>query len=191
MNRISLPETAHRLLEQRLTQADIAVDATLGNGYDTVFLARRVGFVGHVYGFDIQPAALEATRTRLHLAGLLANVTLFLASHAEMASYLPSEHLGRIRAVMFNLGYLPGGDKTIITRSESTLAAVAAACQWLAPGGMMTLLAYPGHPGGDYETERLKQRLKQLEPSQFHCEILYSRVDKPAAPRLFCLEKRR
>ncbi|WP_031432723.1 class I SAM-dependent methyltransferase [Methylomarinum vadi] len=189
MSRISLPETAHRLIEKRLRNGDIAIDATLGNGHDTLFLARHVGTEGHVYGFDIQSHALDSTRARLTQARLIANVTLFHASHADMVSFIPPEQQGRIQAVMFNLGYLPGSDKTVITRAESTLTALGAACEALAPAGVMTILAYPGHAGGDLETEQVQQWLERLEPSHFHCTIYTSSIDKPGAPRLFYLEK--
>lgn len=189
MTRISLPETAHRLIEKRLQNGDSAIDATLGNGHDTLFLARQVGTEGHVYGFDVQLQALESTRARLTQAGLSANITLFHASHADMASFIPPEQQGRIQAVVFNLGYLPGSDKTIITRAESTLTALSAACGMLAPAGVMTILAYPGHAGGDLETEQVHQWLERLEPSRFHYTTYASSVDKPGAPRLFYLEK--
>lgn len=188
MTRISLLETAHGIVRQHLTQGGIAVDATIGNGHDTVFLAQCVGDSGRVFGFDIQSQALANSRQRLREQGLESRATLFLASHADMPIHIPEALQGRIRACMFNLGYLPGADKTVITRTESTLAALAAACGLLAEQGVITVLAYPGHAGGDSETQALTDWCGRL-PRQFQVEIVLSNLDKPTAPRLFVIRK--
>lgn len=190
MTRISLPETAHRLLESHLQPGDIAIDATLGNGYDTLFLLRHVDRAGHVYGFDIQPQALEKTSKRLTEAGMVDRATLFQASHADMADRIPSQHHGEIRTIMFNLGYLPGSDKSIITQAESTIPALEAACKLLMPGGIITIVTYPGHTGGDRETGHVKNWVDCLDRSLFYHEIICSSVDKPTAPILFYLASR-
>lgn len=143
-----LTELAHRA--SRVKPGDVAIDATAGNGHDTLFLAERVGPAGIVYAFDIQEAALRSTAKRLAAAGM-TNVRLFQNDHAHMPSWIEPQHHGNIAAVMFNLGYLPGGDKTMITRTTSTLAAIDAGLQLLRLGGILTVLAYPGHPGGREE----------------------------------------
>ncbi|WP_305908526.1 class I SAM-dependent methyltransferase [Methylomarinum sp. Ch1-1] len=191
MTRISLPETAHQIIVAHIRPGDIAIDATTGNGHDTLFLARQVGPQGHVYGFDIQSQAITATRQRLAEAQRQGQVTLFQASHADMAAKIPVDLHGRIQAIMFNLGYLPGSDKSVITRSESTLAALACATRLLAPSGVMTVLAYPGHAGGDHETAQVQTWLETLNPNRFDHRIVYSNVDKACAPRLYHIDKRR
>ncbi len=153
----SLVQRAHRLLAERLQEGDTVVDATIGNGHDTLFLARQVGSEGKVYGFDIQGPALEATSARLRAAGFAARVRLLLAGHEKMGEYLPEEERGRIQAVLFNLGYLPAGHKEIITGPGTTLAALANAAEWLAPAGVISVIAYTGHPGGREETEQVKR----------------------------------
>ncbi len=132
------------------------VDATTGNGHDTLFLARHVGSEGTVYGFDIQGSALEATAARLRGAGFAARVRLMLAGHERMSEHLPDEERGRIRAVLFNLGYLPGGDKEIVTGPGTTVAALTDIVEWLAPAGVISVIAYTGHPGGREEAEQVK-----------------------------------
>ncbi|ANE55718.1 class I SAM-dependent methyltransferase [Methylomonas sp. DH-1] len=190
MPRISLVNAAQLAVKSCLRPGDIAVDATLGNGYDTVFLAESVGPAGHVYGFDVQHRALVSSYQKLLANDLQRRVTLRLASHADMLEVLPEQVQGKVAAVMFNLGYLPGADKTVMTRADSTLRALAAACQVLAESGVITVLAYPGHAGGDEETERLAEWLCSIDPGQFKTELLLSQFDKPGAPRLFILRKR-
>ncbi|MDT4288374.1 class I SAM-dependent methyltransferase [Methylomonas sp. MO1] len=189
INRISLLEIAHDIVGSYLEPDDIALDATLGNGHDTAFLARSVGIGGHVFGFDIQPQALINSFQRLLQHDLQRRVTLRLASHADMLSHVPEQWHGRVRAVMFNLGYLPGADKTVITQLESTLAALDAACDLLAPRAVITVLAYPGHAGGDLEAKQLAAWCRQLDGACFSSEVVLSSHDKPSAPRLFVIRK--
>lgn len=186
MPRISLPKLTHELLSAYLKKGDIAIDATVGNGHDTAFLLEKVGKKGHVYGFDIQASAIESTRQQCANAAYL---TLILDSHAKLADYIPPEQIGRIKACLFNLGYLPRGDKTIITRSESTLIALDAACEVLMVGGILTVLAYPGHPDGDQETAQVAKWCAKLSPAQFDCRVFDSDAENPQAPRLWLIDK--
>lgn len=189
MTRISLSEVAHNLVRQHLPVGGVAVDATLGNGHDTLFLAQCVGDNGHVYGFDVQLQALQATSRRLQQHDVLSRVTLIHASHALMAEHVPQTLHGQIQAIMFNLGYLPGADKSIITQTDSTLFAIDAACHLLAVQGILTVLAYPGHAGGDEETLRLAEWCQQLDQRRFQTDTVLSHHDKPQAPRLFVVRK--
>ena len=190
MTRISLAETAHHLLSKQLKTGDAVIDATLGNGHDTLFLAQAIGSEGQLFGFDIQETALNNTRQRLQNQQIQTAVTLFQASHADMLEHIASQWHGQIQAVMFNLGYLPGADKTLITQATSTLKALDAACQLLAEQGILTVMAYPGHPGGDDDTQQLTAWCQQLNPQQFSQQIIFSHHDKPTAPRLFVIRKR-
>ncbi|TRX01450.1 class I SAM-dependent methyltransferase [Candidatus Methylobacter oryzae] len=191
MKRISLVNTAHDLIRDILRPGDIAIDATLGNGHDTLFLAEQVGPSGHVYGFDIQQAAIDSTREKFRQTLLSERLTLLHASHAEMSGKIPAFHHGKIRAIMFNLGYLPGGDKSIITLTDTTLSALTAASRILAVDGIVTLLAYPGHQGGDSETGQVKNWCEQLNKEQFAVDTIYSVEHKDSAPRLFVIRKQR
>jgi predicted methyltransferase len=147
-----------------LSPGDRAIDATMGNGHDTLFMARQVAPDGRVIAFDIQRSALDKTRARLDAAGLSPLVELALCSHAEMLSRLPADWPGSVAAVMFNLGYLPGGDKTVVTRAQSTLSALDQALTVLRPGGLLSLLLYRGHCGADAETAAFMQWLQCLPP---------------------------
>jgi tRNA1(Val) A37 N6-methylase TrmN6 len=191
MKRISLLNTAHDLIKDTLRPGDIAIDATVGNGHDTLLLAEQVGSSGHIYGFDIQQAAIDSTLEKFRHTQLSDYLTLIHASHADMDAKIPAHLHGKIRAIMFNLGYLPGGDKSVITLSDSTLTALIIASRILAVQGLITLLAYPGHQGGDIETDQVKNWCEQLNPEQFEVSTIYSTEHKDSAPRLFAIRKLR
>ena len=139
---------AHTLLAGVLRPGDLAVDATAGNGHDTAFLARAVGTGGRVIALDIEPAAVTATRNRCATLGTPCEV--IEADHAEMDRVLEQTGVraGSVAAVVFNLGFLPGSDKQLVTRPDSTVAALAQAVEWLRPGGVVTIVCYTGHAGG-------------------------------------------
>lgn len=185
----SLLQQAHSILETQLNNSDIAIDATAGNGHDSLFLAQQVAPTGLVYSFDIQDAAIKATHNRLAAADLRNFALLIQHSHAQMSAYIAAEHHGKIKAIMFNLGYLPRGDKTIITETDTTLSALNAGIELLAPTGIITILAYPGHQGGDRETAQVANWCHQLNPEQFRVKIIYSPEHKDSAPRLFIVQK--
>jgi ubiquinone/menaquinone biosynthesis C-methylase UbiE len=188
--RISLVEKAHELVGARAYPGAIAIDATVGNGYDTLFLLQKVAPEGRVYGFDIQQSALESARGRIASPVLLNCLTLFHHSHAQMDEVLPAVQQGTISAVMFNLGYLPGSDKTVTTRSGSTLAALAAAIRLLMPQGIVTIVAYPGHPGGADECEQVSQWCARLNRERFEVELIDAKPGDRAAPRLFAVTQK-
>ncbi len=186
MQHISLVKLAHQAIKEKLRPEDIAIDATLGNGLDTVFLAEQVGSSGRVYGFDIQRTAVEAVALKLASWRCL---TLIHASHAEMDKEIPVQDHGNIRACMFNLGYLPGGDKRIITQAESTLTALTIASRILVDNGVLTILAYPGHLGGELETLQVTNWCEQLDRQQFKAEMVSCGQNQASAPRLFVINK--
>jgi predicted methyltransferase len=186
---MSLLKLAHQHIQHTLRSGDVAIDATVGNGHDTLFLAEQISPTGRVYGFDIQQAAIIATTEKLQHARLLDYVTLIQTSHADMATHIPANQQGKINACLFNLGYLPKGDKGIITQTSSTLLALTAACQLLVPQGIMTILAYPGHVGGDEETASVQQWSEQLDSKQFAVSFFFSAIPSASAPRLLVIRK--
>ena len=157
-----LTELAHRYLAQHLQAGDHAIDATAGNGYDSRYMAERIGPNGQLLAIDIQAAAIDATRARLERAGCLAQTELRVADHATTLSALCASRANSIRAITFNLGYLPGSDKQIQTQPASTLEALHAACQLLQGGGLLLVTAYRGHRGGDTEATAIAAAMQQL-----------------------------
>ncbi len=185
---ISLTEVAHSLIEAVLKPGDIAVDATVGNGHDTQFLATCVGSSGHVYGFDIQAVAIEATRQRLARLGI-ENVKLLHRSHAEMHEALAEQNVENVTAVTLNLGYLPSGDKAVITQCDSTSAAIRGGLSLLARDGIMTILAYTGHAGGNEEACAVEALLNGLPVTEFEVEERSAAKGRRSAPRLFVIRR--
>lgn len=190
MPRISLVEEAHRSIAGHLPSGGLAIDATAGNGHDTLFLAQHTGASGHVYSFDIQAEAIRATRALLQRSGLLKCVSLFQAGHEALLEHLPERVIGKIAAATFNLGYLPGADKTLITRTATTLPALSATCQVLAPGGCMTIMVYPGHPGGDREAAAVERWCRQLDSQWYALRKITLQHCKRQPPQLLVINKK-
>jgi predicted methyltransferase len=151
------------LLRETLSEGDIAIDATVGNGNDTVFLAELIGDHGHVYGFDIQQAAIENTEKLLTAKAVNHRVSLFQESHDRFPTLLPEEHVSKIKAAIFNLGYLPKGDKSIVTTPDTTINAVKELFHHMPSGGLIILVVYHGHPGGKQEKDALLHYVETLE----------------------------
>jgi hypothetical protein len=184
---------SHLILSGRLRAGDVVVDATAGNGHDTVFLAQHVLPEGRVFAFDVQGEAIEATKSQItkHKTQITSSesITLHHAGHERMAELLPPELRGKLRAVMFNLGYLPGGGKTLITRTDTTLLALQQATEWLGGDGVLTVVVYPGHEGGREEADEVQRWMAALPSDRFEAQRLGYVNFKPTTP--FCLAVRK
>jgi len=174
---------AHRLLRERLRPGDLAVDATVGNGHDTEFLADCVGPSGRVIGFDVQPEAIEAARRKLDSHPW---VTLHRCGHERLDERV-SEPL---HGVTFNLGYLPGGERAVITRPETTLTALTAAVELLADTGLITIVVYTGHDGGDAEAQAVETWAAELDGARFAAARYQFLNRRNSAPFLLVVERR-
>lgn len=174
------------LLADVLQEGDLAVDGTVGNGHDTLFLAQAVGDSGRVYGFDIQEAALASARARLQEGQVAQRVTLLQESHAQLREFVPDG----VKAVTFNLGYLPGGDKSVVTMEESTLLALRAALDLLVPGGILSIVLYAGHDEGKLESEAVLNWAQQLDQKEAHVLMYRFWNQKNSPPLLLAIEKR-
>ena len=181
VNPIRVTERAQKLATEILRPGDIAVDGTAGKGRDTACLAQAVGSSGHVHAFDIQPEAIASTRNLLEAAGLLDRVSLHLRSHAELAEVLTPGQTGKVGVAIFNLGYLPGGDASIITQPASTDQAMRTAFANLRPGGRLICVAYTGHPGGPEESDIVLRFAEQQTDAGLHVEKIgyYPTPGKP------------
>ena len=170
---MALPGIVHMVqqtLKRFITPGDLVVDATVGAGYDTLFLARLVGEKGHVYGFDIQEEALNRARANIKRGNdknLETRITLFQKGHETLKESLPHEIHGAIKAVTFNLGYLPGSDSDLTTLADTSLSAIRSAMELIAPKGLLSIAIYSGHPQGKIEQERLKAWAKEIPYGDF------------------------
>jgi len=178
-------ELAHALVQPALYDGAWVVDATVGNGHDTVWLAEAVGPEGRVFGFDIQAAALQRAGAAVHGMG---RVCLVEAGHERMAELLPPEARGRIAAVMFNLGYLPGADKSLTTQTETTVLALSQAIEVVAVGGVVSVIVYPGHDGGAAEADAVRAWARGL-PAAYAASV-HARINaRTVAPELILIER--
>ncbi|QSS99317.1 class I SAM-dependent methyltransferase [Pontibacillus sp. ALD_SL1] len=156
---------AHHLLEQSIAPGETALDGTAGNGHDTVFLSKLVGDKGNVLSFDIQEQAIESTHDRL-VEHNIHNVNLIMDDHAHFKKYIDEDAV--LGGAIFNLGYLPGSDKTIVTEAASTLEAVHGILERLKKKGLLILVVYHGHEGGQEEKEALLKSLSKLDQKQYN-----------------------
>ena len=176
----------HSVLRAHVRCGDTVVDATMGNGHDTQLLARLVGPQGRVYAFDVQQRALDGTRERLGQEDLLARATLLAESHEHIAARVP----GPASAILFNLGYLPGADKSVATQAETTLSALEQALRLLSPGGLLLVAIYWGHAAGAREKALLDPWFTRLDPAQYRVAKYEFLNNIKPAPYLILVERR-
>lgn len=187
MNQILLHRVlpfSKRLIEKTVLPGETVVDATAGNGNDTLFLATHVGENGHVYAFDIQQQALDATAERLN--DFNDRVTLVLDSHANVDKHV-QESIG---GAMFNLGYLPySDDLSVITKPETTIEAIHKMLGLLKKDGVITISVYDGHEGGIEERDALLSYVKSLHQAEVHVAQYQLLNQRNNPPFLLALEK--
>lgn len=174
----------HFILEH-VGKGDTVVDFTMGNGNDTLFLSQTVGEGGKVYAFDIQEDALVSTRRHLEENSAPENYTLICASHHRVKEFVSES----IKGGMFNLGYLPrSGRKSVTTMRETTMPAVEAAIELLAPDGVLIIAIYPGHEEGALEGDMLREYFKTLSRFKI-CASEFHILNSPTSPYFFLIEK--
>jgi tRNA G10 N-methylase Trm11 len=177
--RISIVDWTHQFLRQYVEEGDICIDATVGNGGDMLFLTELAGQSGQVSGFDIQQIAIENTRQKLERHG--RSGTLYLESHANMGQYFEEN---TVSAIVFNLGYLPGGDHALATRAQSTIQAIETGLTLLKTGGVISLCIYSGGDSGFEEKEAVLSYLKQLDQKNYLVitNEFYNKPNNPPMP---------
>jgi SAM-dependent methyltransferase len=180
-------DLAHQYWERLLVPGDIAIDATCGNGFDTAFLA-KILLHGRVIAMDKQADAIAASKEKIEKElgnEVCKNIEFYHQCHSTFPDKILKE---TIKLIVYNLGYLPKGDKSIITASSSTLASLAKALDLIQPGGAISVTCYPGHPGGDEEEIAVLEFAKNLDPQLWSC-FHHSRINKAKSPSLLLLQK--
>ena len=168
-----------------LRPGDNAVDFTTGNGHDTEFLSKTVGETGHVWAFDVQKQALESTEKHLAASGCPQNYTLILDSHHKVCDYVKEP----IKAGMFNLGYLPGSDKSVTTMRATTMPAIEAAISLMAPDAILCIAIYPGHEEGNLEGQMVTEYLSSLSRYKLCCTQIKI-LNSPTSPYFMLIENK-
>ncbi len=187
MNLGGAREWARALIENSISEGARVIDATMGNGHDTLWLTKLVGDTGMVYAFDVQKEAVENTRKRLEEENMLSRAQLFLKGHENIGLTVRS----MVDAAVFNLGWLPGHEKSVRTQVNTTLSAVEQALSMLKVGGILTVCVYPGHEEGDKELAALTEWSENLNEKQFDALIFrYANISKKP-PVLITVTKRK
>ena len=182
-------QLAHSLISDKLFGGEVVIDATAGNGHDALFLANLVGVSGTIYAFDVQKDAINNTRLKLQQMGYSELLRLINLGHEKMRESISAEHHGRIAVIMFNLGYLPGGDHSITTLKETTLEAISQGLELLAPEGIMTIVCYPGHQEGKTESILVDDYVKKMDSNIFEFFKYINETASEDAPFLIKIKK--
>lgn len=183
-----LTNVAHQVWNLVLEPGDIVCDATCGNGNDSIFLAQAVGPQGRLVCIDVQQQAVEATQENVEkeiAPDAMPAVEYITGSHEHVTEYLGSNVA---KLICFNLGYLPGGDKTVVTTIDSTLAAIEGSLESLCFGGLISILCYTGHPGGQEEYESVKNFVEQLCSTYWKVSQIQL-LNSPSAPIMILIWK--
>ena len=175
-----ITEFCHRFLADHIEEGSCCIDATCGNGNDTEFLCRMAGPSGRVYAFDIQKEAVERTKERLARTGYEERAELYCAGHEHMTDYVREE----VDVIMFNFGYLPGGDHAVATHPDTSLQGIRQGMTLLKKGGVMSLCIYSGGDTGYEERDMLMDYLKDLDPARWLVIVCsyYNRKNDPPLP---------
>lgn len=176
---------SHELVERIVREGDMVVDATAGNGNDTLFLAKLVGEQGHVFCFDIQDIALSNTSEKLLQHNMLERVTLIKDGHEHMDSHVQQP----VKAVMFNFGYLPGGDHHMGTKPCTSLRAIGKSMQLIVPGGIIAAVVYHGGDSGFEEKDAIMEYVKTIDNKKYSVLVqeFVNQVNDP--PIAVCIER--
>jgi len=180
-----LVDHAQKFISDSISKGSICIDLTCGNGLDTLFLCEITGESGKVYSFDLQQEAVGITKTLISRTQRIASCEITQACHSQFSSHIPFSCKENVSAVMMNLGYLPGGDHQTTTTPEITEKALESAYEWLRPDGVLSVIAYRGHPGGKLEDSAVQ---KLINKNQWSCRIEFGNK-KETSPILYMIRK--
>lgn len=179
-------DLAKELIAKVVVENDVVIDATVGNGNDTLFLCDLIGPNGKVIGFDIQDVALKKAEEKLRDRNMLDRVQLINTGHENLNKYVDTE----ISAIMFNLGYLPGNKHDITTKYETTLEAIKQGIELLKRNGVITIAIYPGHKEGMEEKNHVLEFLSTIDQKKANVLKMEFINQKNNPPLLLAIEKK-
>ncbi len=183
MRKYQITEWCLSFIRDHVKEGDICIDATAGNGNDTLALCQLVGESGKVIAFDIQEQAVANTRKRLAEHGVLSRAEVLLESHTHMSKYAAADS---VSCITFNFGYLPGGDHALATKKDSSIAAIHEGLRLLKKGGMMSLCIYSGGDSGFEERDAILKELRSLDGKKYLVIVsqYYNRPNNPPIPAM-------
>lgn len=182
-----ITELVHETLVLYIKDYDKVIDATVGNGYDTLFLANLVKEEGCVIGVDIQNEALRNTQKLLDEHDISKSVVLYQIGHEKLDGVISEDWYGCVSCVMFNLGYRPGGDKKVITLSETTIMGLNLSLKIIKPGGLISIVVYPDHKGGAEEASKVNAWVESLNFELFET---IQEVISTKGPKWYLIQKK-
>ena len=185
-----LRDLSRAFVGQVVGPGDWTLDGTAGNAHDTLFLVNLVGDTGKVFAFDVQQTSLDKTMTRLDATGVSHRCQFCLGGHEQIAKTLPEECKGKLKAGMFNFGYLPGSDKSITTKAKTSSEAVSKLFDYICPGGVISLHLYAGHAGGANEVKAITALCGNLPEAEWRV-AQYSIINKQRNREVLLLVERR
>lgn len=171
-------DIVHKVVSHHVKKGDFCIDATAGNGYDTLFLANLVGESGHVLAMDIQESAVNSTKQKI-LDNGYNNCEVICKSHSDMDDKALFE---KADAILFNFGWLPGGDHNIFTQEKTTIPALEKSLSILKPGGLLSLCVYYGKNNGYSEKDAIINFVSNLDCRYYavmKCDFLNRKNDPP------------
>lgn len=180
-----LTELAHNLISIKLKSIKCGIDATCGNGHDTLFLSGLCRTSGIIYSFDIQEEALRNTAIALEKNNLINNVKIIHAGHENILKHIDLE----VDVIMFNLGYLPNSDRKISTSYDTTIIALESCLKILREKGIISIICYPKHNSGFEEMVYVKQWIRDLSKSEFNVNEYSSENSDRTTPILYVIER--
>ena len=183
MRKYQITDWCLRFIRDHVKEGDICIDATAGNGNDTLALCQLVGENGKVYAFDIQEQAVVNTKKRLVDNGVAERAEVLLESHTNMSKYVETDS---VSCITFNFGYLPGGDHNLATQKDSSIEAIHEGLRLLKKGGMMSLCIYSGGDSGFEERDAILEELKTLDGKKYLVILsqYYNRPNNPPIPAM-------
>ena len=186
MDLLRVTNWCHHFVKNHVKSGDICIDATVGNGNDTMLLCQLAGDTGKVYGFDIQDIALTNTKKRAIEEGFCNRLSLICHGHENMDIHIPTEEHGLISCIMFNFGYLPGGNHQVVTKADTSIEAIDKALSILRKGGMISLCIYSGEKMGFTERDAILSWLGKLDNRKYLVIVshYYNRGSNPPIPAL-------
>lgn len=179
-------ELAKKIMNDYVKDSMVVCDCTVGNGNDTLFLANLVGENGKVYGFDIQELAINNTKNYLSGKNVLDRVNLILDGHENIDFHIKE----KIDLFIYNLGYLPRGDKDIITNKNTSVQSISKSLELLKNNGILLVTCYTGHKGGLDEKKAVEGFLSNLNQKEYNVLEFNFKNQKHNPPILYCVEKR-
>jgi len=182
-------DLSKQYFKRLLTYGDIAIDATCGNGHDTLFIASSIltKDSGTVYTFDIQQDALESAKKLCsqNLIIPMDRIHFLNQCHSEFPEVILENS---VKLIVYNLGYLPGGNKAITTEANTTLKSIERSLELISSKGAISITCYSGHPAGKIEEDRILEFVSKLNPKKWCC-CHHRFINREKAPSLLILQK--